>query len=443
MQLFHFTGVSFKALLSFTLLCMVLLVKSADAQQTLSIDIFGPGQTQLNMVMASPLGLAPGQSAPPEAEILSGYLREYLGFMPFLRLVPGSQVLGGDVLPGVTAQDVDFRRFRLERIDLVLTAGWGGGSGPVELRAFETFEQRLILGRAYTGATRADLPEIAARFCADLMAELTGQGDFFRSKLAVVRTHGENKEIWTASALGHGLRQVTSLGGISMSPSWSRDGRQLVFTLINDGRHYLGVVDTNSGDVRRVQLPGNSVISPTFHPKGEIFVSLNPDGSPNIYQLTGDMRIGPRVVQSWAIDISPSFDASGSKMAFVSSRLGNPHIFVMDTSSGEVRRVTYEGTYNTNPSLSPDGRMVVFSRQTSEGHRIILHDLLTGRERQLTFGPRNDVSPAWAPDNYFIAFSSNRSGEYKIYLTTRHGDEARLAPLGEGEFSSPAWVRQP
>ena len=443
--MYVFQGISSRswALVLFVLLCVVFSVRSVDAQQTLSIDIFGPGQSQLNMVMAKPLGLAAGQQPPAEADALAGYLEEYLGFMPFLRLIPGSRILGGDVLPGVTAQDVDFRRFRLERVDLVLTAGWGGPGGPVELRVYETFEQRLILGKAYTGATPADLPEIAARFCADLMEELTGQGDFFRSTLAVVRTHGENKELWASSPLGQGMRQLTTQGGISMSPAWSRDGRRLVFTLINDGRHYLGILDKESGDVRRVQLPGNSVISPVFDHRGNIFVSLNPEGSPNIYQLSDDLRMGPRVVQSWAIDISPSFDATGSKMAYVSSRLGNPHIFVVDTASGESRRVTYEGTYNTNPSLSPDGRLVVFSRQTSEGHRIFMHDLLTGRERQLTFGPRNDVSPAWAPDSYFIAFSSSRSGEYKIYLTTRNGDEARMVPLGEGEFASPAWGRQP
>ncbi|HDQ39729.1 MAG TPA: hypothetical protein ENN39_01690 [Desulfonatronum sp.] len=426
------------------MLMLLCCFSSAWAQQALSIDIYGPGQHQLNLVMAKPLHLEPGVPEPPEALILNNHLRSCLGFMPFLRLVSGSEVIGGDVLAGVTAKDIDFRRFRLDRVDLVLTSGWGGnaGLGPVELRVYETFEQRLILGKSYSGVTREELPEVAARFCADLMAALTGQGDFFRSTLAVVKTHGQNKEIWTASPLGRGLQQLTTLGGISMSPAWSRDGRSLAFTLINEGRHYLALLDRNSMEVRRIRLPGNSVISPAFHPGGDIVVSLDPDGRPDIYQLGKDLKIDRKLVQSWAIDISPSFDESGTKMVFVSSRLGNPHIFFMDMNTGDVRRVTYEGTYNTNPSLSPDGRMVVFSRQTNQGHRIFLNDLTTGRERQLTFGPRNDVSPAWAPDGFFVAFSSNRSGQYKIYLTTRHGDEPRMAPLGEGEFASPAWVRQ-
>jgi TolB protein len=426
----------------FLFLLLLATSSPALAQKTLSIDIFGPGQHQLNLVMAKPLHLTPGLPAPPEALILEEYLRSFLEFMPFLRLVPGSEVLGGDVLTGVTAQHVDFGRFRLNRVDLVLTAGWGGnaGLGPVELRVYETFEQRLVLGKAYSGITPEELPEVAARFCAELMEALTGQGDFFRSTLAVVKTHGQNKELWEASPFGLGLRQLTDLGGISMSPAWSKDGRTLAFTLIADGRHYLALLDKDNKDVRRVRLPGNSVISPTFHPQGWLAVSL--DQEMDIYQLGNDYRIDRKLVQNWAIDISPSFDASGEKMVFVSSRLGNPHIFLLDLRTGDVRRVTYEGNYNTNPSLSPDGRLVIFSRRTNEGHRIFLSDLTTGMERQLTFGPGNDVSPAWAPDGYFIAFSSSRTGEYKIYLTTRHGDRPRMVPLGPGEFTSPAWARR-
>jgi len=416
---------------------------AVQAQQTLSIDIYGPGQHQLNMFVAAPMELIPGGALPPQAAVLADQLQKCLGFMPFLRLVSSSEVLGGASLAGVTAQDIDFRRFRLDRVDLVLSTGWGpSGNGPIELRVYETFEQRLVLGKAYTGVGRDELPDVASRFCADLMAELTGQGDFFRSRLAVVKAEGQSKEVWSATSMGADMTRLTDFGAISMSPNWSRDGRHLVFTLIDEGRHYLGVRDNTSGVVRKIHLPGNSVISPVYNARGQVVVSLNPEGRSDIYTLDDELRIDDHLVSSWAIDISPSFDASGEKMAFVSSRLGNPHIFIMDTASGQARRVTYAGKYNTNPSLSPDGSMVVFSRQTDNGHRIFLHDLATGREKQLTFGPRNDVSPAWAPDNFYIAFSSNRSGEDKIYLTTRHGTEPRMVPLGPGAFTSPAWVIQ-
>ncbi len=67
-------------------------------------------------------------------------------------------------------------------------------------------------------------------------------------------------------------------------------------------------------------------------------------------------------------------------MVFTSGRAGNPHIYLMDMKSGDVRRVTLTGKYNTHPCLSPNGRYVAYTHRTSNGHRIYLHDLETGRE---------------------------------------------------------------
>ena len=126
-------------------------------------------------------------------------------------------------------------------------------------------------------------------------------------------------------------------------------------------------------------------------------------------------------------------------MAFTSSRLGNPHVFLKDMPTGQVRRISQNGTYNTEPSISPDGTLVAFSRMTDKGFRIFVYDVLTGEERQVSFGPGRDEQPSFAPDSYFLAFVSNRSGKKQIYLTTRHGGEARLVPTGNGEVFFPAW----
>jgi TolB protein len=156
--------------------------------------------------------------------------------------------------------------------------------------------------------------------------------------------------------------------------------------------------------------------------------------------LTEDLQLEDIVVEHWAIDISPHFDAQGKAMVFVSSRFGNPHIFLRHMDSGEVERISFQGTYNTNPSISPDGRFVAYSRLIKdEGHRIIVYDRQKKTERQVTFGPGNDEDPAWGPDSYFLAFSSDRSGRYQLYVSTRHADEAKKIPTGRGAATSPAW----
>ncbi|MFP4110207.1 MAG: hypothetical protein ACLFP9_04590 [Desulfonatronovibrio sp.] len=420
-----------------------LIIQPAQAQESLQIDIFGPGQDQINIFIASaiPSGEEPFVQDEYPEEIQS-LMQQNLSLLPFLSRTRDEEILGGAEVKGIRGSDIDFRKFNLSKVDMLITIGvdqQAGLPGAVEIRAFEVYAQRMVLGKAYTLHSPDQIPRMVRRFCADLMEYLTGQGDFFRSVLAFERKLGSDKEIWAVTPLGSDLKQLTSLGAIAMSPDWSLEGDQITFTLVKDNEHFLGILNKDDLSVNTYNLPGNTIISPTFSPNGHIAVSLDPMGKPDIYWLNSDFSLDSPVVEHWAIDVSPSFDKKGQKMAFTSARLGNPHIFVLDLDSKQIQRVSYEGKYNTNPSISPDGRYVAFSRQTPDGHRIFLFDLETEREKQISFGPGNDEDPAFAPDGYFIAFSSNRSDQYNIYLTTRNGDDPVLIPTGKGHATAPAW----
>ena len=420
-----------------------MIMSQAQAQESLKIDIFGPGQDRINIFVAPPRSIVDEPFVQEQyPEQIRSLLNQNLALLPFLHGAKDGEILGGPGVDGVRGTDIDFRKFSLSRVDMLLTIGvdqQAGLPGSVEIRAFEIFGQTMVLGKAYTLHDADQIPQMVRRFCADFMEYLTGHGDFFRSTLAFERKIGEGKEIWAVNALGADLRQLTSLGAIALSPDWSKDGEKVAFTLLRDNQHSLGVLSKNTLDVQIYDMPGNTVISPTFSPNGRIAVSIDPMGRPDIYWLDSNFRMDRPVMEHWAIDVSPSFDQAGRRMAFASGRLGNPHVFVLEFDTNEVRRVSYEGRYNTNPTISPDGRYIAYTRQTPEGHRIFLTDLDTGRERQISFGPGNDEDPGFAPDGYFIAFSSSRSGEYKLYLTTRNGDSPVLIPTGDGHATAPAW----
>jgi len=331
----------------------------------------------------------------------------------------------------------------LRRVDLVLTTGRMSEPGEqtrLECRVYEVFTGRLLAGKAYLGVAGENLSRVADMFCASFMEKLTGNGDFFRSVLAFTKTEAKDRrEIWTVKPQGRDLRQVTFLSGSNVGPSWSRDGRYLVFGHHGTYDHTLGVWDADQDRTFQVKLPGGTIAGTAFTPENQVVVALS-RGNMDIFLLTTELlKIQKTLVNSWAIDVSPSLDQSGKKMAFVSDRQGNPQVYLKDLETGKTRRVTYEGNYNTSPNLSPDGRLVAFSRRTSAGHRIFVHNLATGAETQVSFGPGNDEEPAFAPDGYFIAFSSNRGGAYRIYLTTRHGGEARMVPTGKGAATHPSF----
>ncbi len=428
---------------TFLLLGLLLFGTAGRGQAAMQVDIYGPGQNIVNMAMATPL-TGPNTPATGLGAQLDQAIRDNLNFLPFMRLTDPKAILGGPILPGYQPPNVDFKRFQLAGADMVITAGWprGDSSGStVELRLYETYSGQFVFGNAYSGVVKDEIQDVADRFCADLMKALTGHGDFFLSTLAFVKSgNGRYKrDVWLVKPTGKGLRKITDIPGTAMSPSWSLDGRFVVFSHMDEKSHALGVWDRLTNRVQRIRFPGNTVIGPVFTPDNKVAVSLSTGKYPDIFLLNHAFQKERTLEASGAIDVSPSFDAKGTKMAFCSSRLGGPQIFMKDMASGTVTRVSKQGSYNSEPSMSPDGTLVAFSRLTDSGNRIFVQDLLTGTERQVTFGPGNDVLPSFAPDSYFLAFTSNRSGQNQIYLITRHGGDAKLVPTGGGDASFPRW----
>lgn len=416
------------------------------AANVMSIDIYGPGQSRVNLFISDPLakdGAGPLGAIPANGPVaLNQRIHANCAFLPFFNMLTGRDIIGGPSAGGYVAQTIDFHKFQLARTDILVTAAWSprpGGVGEVELRAYEVYTGRLVVGKGYSVANEQQIPEVAARFCADLMEALTGQGDFFRSNIAVVKKEGKRKQIYMCTAQGLSLQKITNLDGICMSPAWSHDGQKMVFIFLDSKVHSLCVWDRQTRALQKKRLPGNTLIAPAFTRSGSIAISLDMGGNPDIYELRSDLSVGRALEQNWGIDIGPDFDRTGQKMVFVSNRLGNPHVFLKDLGSGAARRISMSGKYNTGPSISPDGTQVVYAQMVGGQHKLFLVDLASGHERQLTFGAGSDEDPTWSPDGYFIAFASTRSGASQVYVTTKHGDEPILIPTGSGETSSPAW----
>lgn len=419
-----------------------LVLLAAESRAAMRVDIINPGQAVINLALAQPLREGQKEASGMGRE-LQALVEQNLDFLPFMRLTDPRAVLGGTLLPGYEPPALDFKRFQLAGSDIVVTTFWpdgDSGTRPVQIRAFETNTGSRLFGKEYVKVDKRALPEVADRFCADLLEALTGNGAFFRSTLAFVKKTGKlSANVWLVKPTGRDLRQITRMKGEAMSPAWSPDGRFVVFSHIDPRSHALGVWDSASRKVQRIRFPGNVVIGPAFTPDNKVAVALSNGKYPVIFLLNHVFQKERILEQGNSINVSPTFDSTGTRMAFTSSRLGGPQIFLKDLTSGRVTRVSQNGSYNTEANLSPDGTLVVYSRMTDYGHRIFVQDMLTGLERQVSFGPGSDEQPSFCADSYFIAFSSTRGGGRGIYLTTRHGGDAKRVPTGDGPASFPRW----
>ncbi len=107
----------------------------------------------------------------------------------------------------------------------------------------------------------------------------------------------------------------------------------------------------------------------------------------------------------------------------------------------------------TDMRLSPDGGLLAYvlrgsDREANETRSAIwLLDTATGQSRRLTSGEKRDTSPRWSPDGRTLAFISDREdGVAQLYTIAPDGGEAQRRTLtrrGAGEpFWSPdgAWI---
>ncbi|MBO5490837.1 MAG: PD40 domain-containing protein, partial [Desulfovibrio sp.] len=303
-----------KKLLLFLLTLAVWPALGSGAQAAMRVDIYGPGQNIVNLALAAPVR-GPQTEATGMGAALQKIVQQNLSFLPFMRLTDPKAVLGGTVLAGWEPPTLDFKRFQLAGSDIVVTPYWpegDSGTRPVQIRAFENNTGGRLFGKEYPKVTSKDLPEVADRFCADLLEALTGNGSFFRSTLAFVKKNGKmNANVWLVKPTGRDLRQITNMPGESMSPAWSPDGRFVVFTHIDQQSHALGVWDRASGKVQRIRFPGNVVIGPAFTPDNQVAVALSNGKYPVIFLLNHVFQKERILEGGNSINVSPTFDSTG------------------------------------------------------------------------------------------------------------------------------------
>ena len=308
----------------------------------------------------------------------------------------------------------------------------------MELRLYDTFKEKMLVGKRYKGSMM-DRRKMIHRFCGEVIYILTGDRGIFYSKIAFVSTSSGHKEIYICDFDGYDPKPFTSYKSITLSPSWSSDGKWLAYTSYAKGKPDLYIKHLQENRGSAIAKEGIN-ISPAWVP-GEFLLAatLSFSGDPEIYLLTGTGKITKRLTKKRGIDLSPTWSSDGKHMAFVSKRSGTPQIYIKNIDSGLVNRLTFEGHYNTQPSWSPKGDKIAYSGLNQGRSDIFIISIDGQAPIQLTYNDGDNESPSWSPDGSLIVFSSTREGPSRIYVMNAFGTDQRRLFAMPGEQTEPQW----
>jgi len=374
------------------------------------------------------------------SDAASNLLSETLDFTGYFKIISREAYLEYPREKGITELKLNFRNWTGIGSELLITGGvWvTGDKVKIELRLFDTFKERMILGKLYKGSV-SDQRRIIRKFCGEVIYKLTGSQGIFSSKIAFVSTGTGNKEIYTCDFDGFNPRRLTNNKAITLSPAWSSDGKWMAYTSYARGKPHLYIKNIKEKRGTVVAKPGVN-ITPAWVPgQFSLAATLSFTGDPEIYMLTGTGKIIKRLTHMWGIDVSPTFSPDGKQMAFVSKRSGTPQIYIQNLDTGIARRLTFEGQYNTTPSWSPRGDKIAYSSLNNGQFDVYVIDVSGQNLRGLTENAGDNESPTWSPDGSLIAFSTSREGKSRIYVMTAYGTEQRRLLKLPGEQTNPKW----
>jgi TolB protein len=306
----------------------------------------------------------------------------------------------------------------------------------------------MILGKQYKeAATPENARLIAHRFADEIIFRLGGgvQG-VAESKIYFISNRTGHKEVWVMDYDGANQRQITHLGTIALGPKAAPDGSRVAFSALTNNGWQIKMysVDLN----RLVTFPtfAGTNTSPAWSADGtRIAFSSSRSGDPEIYVADADTGSGlKRLTAYTGVDVSPVFNPrTGAQIAWASGRTGLPRIYIMDSDGTNVQEMVDQG-YAVSPAWSPNGQFLAFSWMRHYGpgapgaEDIYLMDIASRQWVQLTHdGGRNDF-PSWSPDGRHIVFQSNRNGKLQIWTMLADGTQQRALTTA-GENSQPNW----
>ncbi|MDW7980512.1 MAG: hypothetical protein RMH97_08105 [Verrucomicrobiales bacterium] len=198
------------------------------------------------------------------------------------------------------------------------------------------------------------------------------------------------------------------------------------------------VADYDGFNAQPVTQDGTITAAPAWVPgRLELYYTSYKLGGPHIFRH--DLSTGTRKVFARypGLNTSAAVSPDGRRVAMILSKSGSPDLYVCNADGSDLKQLTFTREDESSPCWSPDGRWICFAAKPKE-RRVLCKVRADGGPVEIirTGGVPNPTEPDWSPDGRWIAFTSQTRAGFDICVVPAEGGTATVLVAGE----DPSWA---
>ena len=210
-------------------------------------------------------------------------------------------------------------------------------------------------------------------------------------------------EIYSLDLNDGSVDMLTDRMGVLLAPEVSPDGASITFSRGNPqtGAHQIMVMDRNGEDAGNI--PQISGWDPTWSPDGrQILFAYGPETGVQLFIVNRNGGGLHQVSNLPSIRGRSDWSPNGQSIVTYSGLAWNREVYIMNSDGSNVHQLTPTGGNSQGPSFSPDGQWVAFTAyfdHYGDDHGCEIYIIrIDGTDlRRLTNNDYCDYQPRWGP----------------------------------------------
>lgn len=208
-------------------------------------------------------------------------------------------------------------------------------------------------------------------------------------------------EIYEINLNSGEVKQLTNKTGVVNGPEVSPDGKSVVYKVwtVNSERNIIMLMDRNGDNIRNI--PHAEGWDPTWSPDGKyILFASDMDGAVQLYTIRTDGKQLQQVSNLPAIRGRSDWSPDGQYIVTYSGQSWQRDVYIMNADGTNAHVLSPAGGNSQGPSISPDGKWVTFTAyfdHPNEDHGCEIYIMrIDGSDlRRLTDNDYCDYQPRW------------------------------------------------